>query len=66
MKSLVISPHPDDEVLGVGGTLLKRKKNGNDIAWLIVTKMSEAHGWEKKQIDLRKDEILSHANSYYQ
>ena len=57
MKSLVISPHPDDEVLGVGGTLLKRKKNGNDIAWLIVTKMSEAHGWEKKQIDLRKDEI---------
>ena len=57
MKSLVISPHPDDEVLGVGGTLLKRKKNGNDIAWLIVTKISEAHGWEKKQIDLRKDEI---------
>ena len=48
MKSLVISPHPDDEVLGVGGTLLKRKKIGNDIAWLIVTKMSEAHGWEKK------------------
>ena len=26
MKSLVISPHPDDEVLGAGGTLFKRKK----------------------------------------
>ena len=26
MKSLVISPHPDDEVLGAGGTLFKRKQ----------------------------------------
>ena len=26
MKSLIISPHPDDEVLGAGGTLFKRKK----------------------------------------
>ena len=25
MKSIVIAPHPDDEVLGVGGTLLKEK-----------------------------------------
>ena len=23
MKSLIISPHPDDELLGVGGTILK-------------------------------------------
>ena len=27
-KILVISPHPDDEVLGAGGILLKAKKNG--------------------------------------
>ena len=30
MKSLIIAPHPDDEVLGPGGTLFKRqKKQGN-------------------------------------
>ena len=27
-KLLVISPHPDDEVLGAGGILIKAKKNG--------------------------------------
>ena len=27
-KLIVISPHPDDECLGVGGTILKKKKMG--------------------------------------
>ncbi len=41
MKSLIISPHPDDEVLGAGGTLFKRKKSkkNNQIYWVIVTKL---------------------------
>ena len=35
MKTIVIAPHPDDEVLGVGGTLLRRKAEGAKVAWLI-------------------------------
>ena len=29
MKILVVAPHPDDEVLGVGGTILKYKSKGD-------------------------------------
>ena len=31
MKILVIAPHPDDETLGCGGTLLKHHNNGDEI-----------------------------------
>ena len=59
MKILVISPHPDDELIGIGGTLLKRKVEGNEIGWLIMTEMSEKDGWNPKQIDIRQKEINS-------
>ena len=36
-KVIVISAHPDDETLGVGGTLLKHKAQGDEIYWLIAT-----------------------------
>ena len=57
MKTLVIAPHPDDEVLGVGGTLLRRKAEGAELAWLIVTGISTANGWKQEQIERRADEI---------
>jgi LmbE family N-acetylglucosaminyl deacetylase len=34
---LVIAPHPDDEVLGVGGTILKLRASGNEVCVLIAT-----------------------------
>lgn len=37
MNVLVIAPHRDDEVLGVGGTILKRKAAGDSITVCIVT-----------------------------
>ncbi len=54
---LVVSPHPDDEVLGVGGTLLRRKAEGESIAWLIMTSISTETGWSSKVVLQRKDEI---------
>jgi LmbE family N-acetylglucosaminyl deacetylase len=57
MKTLVISPHPDDEVLGVGGTLLRRKAEGAKLAWLIVTSISTVNGWKPEQVEQRAEEI---------
>ena len=37
MKIMVISPHPDDETLGAGGSLLKLSNLGNEIYWMNVT-----------------------------
>jgi LmbE family N-acetylglucosaminyl deacetylase len=36
MKVLVIAPHPDDETLGVGGTIARLSANGHDVAVLTV------------------------------
>ena len=36
MKVLVIAPHRDDEIIGVGGTILKRKKNGDHVTVCVV------------------------------
>jgi len=56
MKSLVISPHPDDEVLGAGGTLFKRKKlKKNLLYWIIVTRLKPSI--DKKKILKRNNEI---------
>lgn len=40
MKLLVIAPHPDDEVLGVGGTMHRLAGEGHHVTVAIVTK-----GW---------------------
>jgi LmbE family N-acetylglucosaminyl deacetylase len=58
VKTIVISPHPDDEVLGVGGTLLRRKSEGCKIAWVIVTGVNENLGWSHESVERRKNEIL--------
>lgn len=41
MKILIIAPHPDDEIIGVGGTIAKRIKNGDEVTVCIVTEGKE-------------------------
>ena len=56
-RTLVVAPHPDDELLGCGGTLLRRKSEGSELGWLIVTGISEAHGFSRLQVEQRDSEI---------
>lgn len=37
MRTLIFAPHRDDEIIGVGGTILKRKSAGGFVAVAIVT-----------------------------
>ncbi len=65
MKSvIVIAPHPDDETLGCGGTLLRHKAEGDKVHWLIVTGMSSKLGFPEERVKARASEIDKVADSY--
>ncbi len=64
MKIMVVSPHPDDETLGAGGTLLKMKDKGYEIYWLNVTSMKEEYGYTRERIRERQEEIDSVKKAY--
>jgi N-acetylglucosamine malate deacetylase 1 len=53
----VIAPHPDDELLGAGGSLLKEIDMGGEVFWLIVTTIAESAGYTAKQVSKREHEI---------
>lgn len=57
MKTLVIGPHPDDELLGCGGTLLRRAAEGRTIGWLLMTAITEEAGWQPIKVAQRVNEI---------
>lgn len=61
---LVIAPHPDDESLGCGGTLLRHKYDGDEIHWLIITEMKSVQGYTLDKISARKSEILEVGKLY--
>lgn len=57
MKTLIVAPHPDDELLGCGGTLLRRIDEGGTVAWLLMTAITEGAGWSTERIQKRAAEI---------
>lgn len=62
-KVIIITPHPDDETLGCGGTILRHNAAGDDVYWLIVTRMTE-DSFSEKRVQVRKREIEQVANQY--
>jgi LmbE family N-acetylglucosaminyl deacetylase len=58
---LVVSPHPDDETHGMGGTIFKLKKQGYNIHLLIISfgeKSRHPVYTEEKLKEVRKKEVL--------
>ena len=53
-KILVICAHPDDETLGLGGTISLHSKNGDKVNVLILTDGESAGTKSKKKILLRR------------
>ncbi len=64
MDVLVVAPHPDDETLGCGGTLLRHHARGDRVSWLIMTCMDKSVGYTEDQIRERREEIYNVAYSY--
>jgi LmbE family N-acetylglucosaminyl deacetylase len=64
MRTIVIAPHPDDETLGVGGTLLRRKNEGSQVAWVVVTNISVEAGWSSEEVQKREEELQQIAEMY--
>lgn len=53
-KILVVGAHPDDEILGVGGTILRHIAKGDDVYVLIVTKPYTPY-WTEEYIKKKED-----------
>ncbi len=70
MKILVIAAHPDDEILGLGGTLLKHADLQDEISVCIVTKTyppewtNEYHAIKKKEAE-KVDKLLQISKRIY-
>ncbi|MFL0606838.1 PIG-L deacetylase family protein [Cylindrospermopsis raciborskii G7] len=61
---VVIAPHPDDETLGCGGTLLHHTASDDDVHWLIVTDMCHEFGFTDVQVSQRQIEIEQVSEAY--
>ncbi|MBN1124308.1 MAG: PIG-L family deacetylase [Sedimentisphaerales bacterium] len=57
MKILVVAPHPDDEVLGVGGTMTRFATEGHEVTVAIVTK-----GWSPLFPDAQVEQVRAEAH----
>jgi LmbE family N-acetylglucosaminyl deacetylase len=53
---LVVAPHPDDETLGAGGTLLRAREAGHRIHWLLLT-AAAAEKWGDAYVDTQRSQV---------
>ena len=65
-KVLVISPHLDDETLGVGGTIFAHLNNGDEVYWVNVTLPKDEKKLQIRKIEQRKVELFYNFNRFFQ
>lgn len=59
--ALVIAPHPDDEVLGAGGTIARMADAGREVHVCIVTRGRPPHFSEDQVATIRREAAAAHA-----
>lgn len=64
LTHLIVAPHPDDETLGCGGTILKLKSQGAEVHWLIVTTIEGVSGFPQDRVAVRAKEIETVRQAY--
>ena len=54
MKYLIITAHPDDEVLGCGGSMAKWSKDGHDVHVLIMSEGATSRTRKETELPVEK------------
>ena len=62
MKIVVFAPHPDDEIYGAGGSILKWMEEGHDVHVVYVTDNCALITWGKKHDDLIEEGVEDYIN----
>ena len=52
---LVVAPHPDDEILGCGGTIKKRVDEGHQVYVLIMSRGTPKYYSEERIVNVRRE-----------
>ncbi len=53
----VVAPHPDDETLGAGASLLRHVSRGDEIHWIIATRIPSGTDFGGVDAGARQREI---------
>jgi LmbE family N-acetylglucosaminyl deacetylase len=63
MKVLVVAAHPDDEILGCGGTIAREIEKGYEVYILLLSKGVASRVPNKNKLNLEKNKLMNESKS---